>query len=76
MYYNEIVASLLQPKIIPPTEASLDRILKYIERLQKADSPLEKLENLLAAISAIFNSVSSSLDCCRRRSYRTFFTES
>ncbi len=47
----------VRPKIIPPTEASLDRILKYIERLQKADSPLEKLENLLAAISAIFNSV-------------------
>ncbi|XP_016842477.1 protein sprint isoform X2 [Nasonia vitripennis] len=47
----------VRPKIIPPTDASLDRILKYIERLQKADSPLEKLENLLAAISAIFNSV-------------------
>lgn len=47
-----------QPKIIPPSESSLERILKYLERLQKADSPLDKLENLLAAISAIFNSVS------------------
>ncbi|XP_076395547.1 src homology 2 domain-containing protein sprint isoform X2 [Megachile rotundata] len=47
----------LQPKIIPPSESSLERILKYIDRLQKADSPLDKLENLLAAISAIFNSV-------------------
>ncbi|XP_076683210.1 src homology 2 domain-containing protein sprint isoform X6 [Andrena cerasifolii] len=47
----------VRPKIIPPSEPSLERILKYIERLQKADSPLDKLENLLAAISAIFNSV-------------------
>nr|XP_050859391.1 protein sprint-like isoform X3 [Vespula vulgaris] len=47
----------VRPKIIPPSESSLERILKYLERLQKADSPLDKLENLLAAISAIFNSV-------------------
>ncbi|XP_076172717.1 src homology 2 domain-containing protein sprint isoform X4 [Ptiloglossa arizonensis] len=47
----------VRPKIVPPTEPSLERILKYIDRLQKADSPLDKLENLLAAISAIFNSV-------------------
>ncbi|XP_053972440.1 protein sprint isoform X3 [Hylaeus volcanicus] len=47
----------VRPKIIPPSEPSLERILKYIDRLQKADSPLDKLENLLAAISAIFNSV-------------------
>ncbi|XP_043251515.1 protein sprint isoform X1 [Colletes gigas] len=47
----------VRAKIIPPSEPSLERILKYIDRLQKADSPLDKLENLLAAISAIFNSV-------------------
>ncbi|XP_011505288.1 PREDICTED: protein sprint [Ceratosolen solmsi marchali] len=47
----------VRPKIIPPTEASLNRILRYIERLQKVDSPFEKLEHLLAAISAIINSV-------------------
>ncbi|XP_076221722.1 src homology 2 domain-containing protein sprint isoform X5 [Nomia melanderi] len=47
----------VRPKIIPPSDSNLDRILKYIDRLQKADSPLDKLENLLAAISAIFNSV-------------------
>ncbi|KAL0108302.1 hypothetical protein PUN28_015088 [Cardiocondyla obscurior] len=47
----------VQSKIIPPSEESLERILKCIERLQKADSPLEKLEHLLAAISTIFNSV-------------------
>ncbi|KAI4473373.1 hypothetical protein M0802_016154 [Mischocyttarus mexicanus] len=50
----------VQAKIIPPSETSLERILKYLERLQKADSPLDKLENLLAAISAIFNSVNIS----------------
>ncbi|XP_043508470.1 protein sprint [Frieseomelitta varia] len=47
----------VRPKIIPPSEASLELILKYIDRLQKADSPLDKLEHLLGAISAIFNSV-------------------
>ncbi|XP_033327914.2 src homology 2 domain-containing protein sprint isoform X2 [Megalopta genalis] len=47
----------VRPKIIPPSDPSLEKILKYIDKLQKADSPLDKLENLLAAISAIFNSV-------------------
>ncbi|XP_076282904.1 src homology 2 domain-containing protein sprint isoform X1 [Lasioglossum baleicum] len=47
----------VRPKIIAPSDLSLERILKYIDRLQKSDSPLDKLENLLAAISAIFNSV-------------------
>ncbi|KYN06439.1 Protein sprint [Cyphomyrmex costatus] len=49
---NEILS-----KIVPPSEENLERILKCVERLQKADSPLDKLEHLLAAISAIFNSV-------------------
>ncbi|XP_011301200.1 protein sprint isoform X2 [Fopius arisanus] len=43
--------------ITPPSDASLSLILKYIEHLRYSDSPLEKLENLLSAISAIFNSV-------------------
>ncbi|XP_020284481.1 protein sprint isoform X3 [Pseudomyrmex gracilis] len=47
----------VRTKIIPPSEENLERILKCIGRLQRADSPLEKLEHLLAAISAIFNSV-------------------
>ncbi|XP_039310493.1 protein sprint isoform X3 [Solenopsis invicta] len=47
----------VQSKIVPPSEESLERILKCIERLQRADSPLDKLEHLLAAISGIFNSV-------------------
>ncbi|KAK0090356.1 hypothetical protein PV325_001130 [Microctonus aethiopoides] len=43
--------------IIPPSDINLNIILKCIERLQRSDSPLDKLENLLSAISAIFNSV-------------------
>ncbi|XP_057329306.1 protein sprint isoform X2 [Microplitis mediator] len=46
--------------IIPPSDNNLNLILKYIERLQKSDSPLDKLENLLSAISTIFNSVKHS----------------
>ncbi|XP_036141609.1 protein sprint isoform X3 [Monomorium pharaonis] len=53
----------VQSKIIPPSEESLGRILKCIERLQRADSPLEKLKHLLAAISAIFNSVKEANLC-------------
>ncbi|XP_011875825.1 PREDICTED: protein sprint-like [Vollenhovia emeryi] len=60
----------VQSKIVPPSEESLERILKYIERLQRADSPLEKLEHLLAAISAIFNSVSSSIIFLKRITVR------
>lgn len=47
-----------QAKISPPSEQSLSTICHYLTRLQQVDSPLEKLENLLACISTIFNSVS------------------
>ncbi|KAL1509626.1 hypothetical protein ABEB36_004335 [Hypothenemus hampei] len=47
----------IKPKITLPSESVLNRISQYIHRLQQADSPLEKLENLLAAIAIIFNSV-------------------
>lgn len=49
---------MLQKNIIPPSEEALGTICHYLIRLQEVDSPLEKLENLLTAISAIFNSVS------------------
>lgn len=55
MHYNQIC---LQPKINLPGESALSTISQYLERLQAADSPLEKLEYLLAAIATIFNSVS------------------
>ncbi|KAJ1528711.1 hypothetical protein ONE63_007104 [Megalurothrips usitatus] len=50
----------IRSKIIPPTEKSLETICHFLRRLQEVDSPLEKLENLLTCISAIFNSVKSS----------------
>lgn len=49
---------MFQKNIIPPSEEALGTICHYLIRLQEVDSPLEKLENLLTAISAIFNSVS------------------
>lgn len=50
----------IKPKISLPTEAALQTIGDYLKRLQSADSPLEKLEFLLAAIATIFNSVKAS----------------
>ncbi|XP_059480304.1 protein sprint [Neocloeon triangulifer] len=50
----------IRAKISPPSEQSLHTICHYLTRLQQVDSPLEKLENLLACISTIFNSVKSS----------------
>lgn len=47
----------IKPKITLPSETVLNRISHYVQRLQQVDSPLEKLENLLAAIAIIFNSV-------------------
>ncbi|XP_066150243.1 protein sprint [Euwallacea fornicatus] len=47
----------IKSKVTLPSENVLNKISQYIQRLQQADSPLEKLENLLAAIAIIFNSV-------------------
>ena len=49
---------LFQPKISLPNDTALQTISQCLSRLQEADSPLEKLEYLLAAIATIFNSVS------------------
>lgn len=43
-----------------PGERDLKQISQYLQRLQAADSPLEKLEYLLAAIATIFNAVKTS----------------
>nr|XP_022912808.1 protein sprint isoform X2 [Onthophagus taurus] len=50
----------IKPKITLPNDAALQTIQQYLNRLQAADSPLEKLEYLLAAIAAIFNSVKTT----------------
>ncbi|CAH0561513.1 unnamed protein product [Brassicogethes aeneus] len=47
----------IKPKINLPSESALSTISQYLKRLQTADSPLEKLEYLLAAIASIYNSV-------------------
>ena len=43
-----------------PSSAVLAVISKHFLKMQEADSPLDKLENLLAAISVMFNAVSIS----------------
>ncbi|KAF5308871.1 hypothetical protein FQR65_LT00571 [Abscondita terminalis] len=50
----------IKPKIMLPSDSALQTISHYLTRLQAADSPLEKLEYLLAAIATIFNSVKTS----------------
>ncbi|KAF7281801.1 hypothetical protein GWI33_004236 [Rhynchophorus ferrugineus] len=47
----------IKAKLTLPSESELGKISKYIHSLQQADSPLEKLEYLLAAIATIFSSV-------------------
>lgn len=47
-----------QHRIFVPSDGILGRISQYLQRLQNAHSPLEKLEYLLAAIAVLFNSVS------------------
>ncbi|CAN8031364.1 unnamed protein product [Ixodes persulcatus] len=41
----------------PPRGVSLELVQYFLQKLQKSYSPLRKLENLLAAISTIYNSV-------------------
>ncbi|RZF37491.1 hypothetical protein LSTR_LSTR013728 [Laodelphax striatellus] len=50
----------IRPKIVLPSDEDLITICHYLQRLQEVYSPLEKLEHLLAAISAIFESVKGS----------------
>lgn len=52
----------VRAKIEPPSTSAMSAVKGYLARLQRADSPLEKLENLLAGISAIFNSVSLTVE--------------
>ncbi|CAM1308925.1 RIN2 (predicted) [Pycnogonum litorale] len=47
----------IKPEFIPPHGASIEVIRHFLNKLQQVYSPLKKLENLLAAISTIYNSV-------------------
>lgn len=42
-----------------PTDTDLSTIANFFARLQEEDSPFEKLQYLLKAISTIFHSVSA-----------------
>ncbi|XP_015921183.1 protein sprint isoform X2 [Parasteatoda tepidariorum] len=50
----------VRPEFKLPEGASLEVVNHFFSRLQQAYSPLKKLENLLAAISTIYNSVQQS----------------
>lgn len=52
------LALLLQESTKVPSASVLAVISKHFLKMQEADSPLDKLENLLAAISVMFNAVS------------------
>ncbi|GAB6024335.1 hypothetical protein CHUAL_009504 [Chamberlinius hualienensis] len=47
----------LKPHLHPPKDQIMEKIRCYFSKLQKAYSPLKKLENLLAAISFIYQSI-------------------
>ena len=48
----------LQPGLIPPKDRDLDVIKSFLVKMQRAYSPLKKLENLMGATGAIYQSVS------------------
>jgi hypothetical protein len=47
----------VRARIAPPSEEALETICRLLTALQEVDSPLDKLESLLACIGTIFNSV-------------------
>ncbi|XP_076463753.1 uncharacterized protein LOC143295940 isoform X2 [Babylonia areolata] len=44
----------IKPGLIPPQSGDMERIKHYLDKMQRAYSPLKKLENLLSATSAIY----------------------
>ncbi|KAK6645386.1 hypothetical protein RUM43_001663 [Polyplax serrata] len=50
----------LKMKISPPTQDALEMICHFISKLQELDSPLEKLDHLLASVSTLIYSVKQS----------------
>lgn len=51
----------IQEKIVLPTGGALEHICDYLTSLQAVDSPLAKLENLLACTANIYHSVSNAI---------------
>ncbi|PNF41657.1 hypothetical protein B7P43_G07620 [Cryptotermes secundus] len=54
----------VRARIAPPSEEALETICHLLTKLQEVDSPLDKLESLLACIGTIFNSVKSANQRC------------
>ncbi|KAJ8308652.1 hypothetical protein KUTeg_013526 [Tegillarca granosa] len=51
---------LIQPGLSPPDGPTIDTIKQHFNKMQKAYSPVKKLQNLLKATSCIHSSVSDS----------------
>lgn len=47
----------VQPELIPPQGSDMETIKHHLDKMQRAYSPIKKLENLLSATSAIYASV-------------------
>ncbi|XP_070181044.1 protein sprint-like isoform X2 [Littorina saxatilis] len=47
----------IKPGLIPPQAGDMETIKHYLDKMQRAYSPLKKLENLLCATSAIYSCV-------------------
>lgn len=48
---------MLQPGLVPPQASDMETIKHYLDKMQRAYSPLKKLENLLCATSTIYSCV-------------------
>ncbi|PVD26166.1 hypothetical protein C0Q70_13835 [Pomacea canaliculata] len=47
----------IKPELIPPQGSDMETIKHHLDKMQRAYSPIKKLENLLSATSAIYASV-------------------
>ncbi|KAL8619629.1 hypothetical protein ACOMHN_019684 [Nucella lapillus] len=47
----------IKPGLIPPQASDMETIKHYLDKMQRAYSPLKKLDNLLSATSAIYSCV-------------------
>lgn len=54
----------VRARIVPPSQEALETICHLLTTLQEVDSPLDKLESLLACIGTIFNSVTMQFGPC------------
>ena len=58
--YTVCTMLMFQPGLIPPQAGDMETIKHYLDKMQRAYSPLKKLENLLSATTAIYSCVKVS----------------